>query len=349
VRSREKNIFYNILRNETSLTEVFCNLMQYKAFRDLFLSFVKEKSKNLSFENFNNIKYNDFETEKEFKFYEEESEEDKKIGRGDLILTIDGIEYIFELKIEITTRTTKNQPNGYLEYLKEQDKKNNIKNKKYKNRLFFILPKGYKHKDRLAQTEQSNILYWEDYLYELKKSGLNKLNMIINDFYSIVYEKWFYFSKLNFSNLELDYIYNMEKLQMNNSAIPTIMMKLLSIVDELEGTYNASKRDESLNSLEYVFWIKDSNSKRVFWFGLDYEIWEMYKNPFIIGFSDDEENIYCKKFKKYYSDRIVTLNQEDSDALFLPLDIDILKFEDTEAIKDAIDKVIKKIGMSLRA
>lgn len=36
IKDRENNIFYNVIRNETSLTEVFCNLMQYKVFRDLF-------------------------------------------------------------------------------------------------------------------------------------------------------------------------------------------------------------------------------------------------------------------------------------------------------------------------
>ena len=40
IKHRENNIFFNVIRNETSLTEVFCNLMQYKAFRDLFLNFV---------------------------------------------------------------------------------------------------------------------------------------------------------------------------------------------------------------------------------------------------------------------------------------------------------------------
>jgi hypothetical protein len=40
---REKNIFFNIIKNETSLTEVFCNLLNYKAFRNLFLNIVKNK------------------------------------------------------------------------------------------------------------------------------------------------------------------------------------------------------------------------------------------------------------------------------------------------------------------
>ncbi len=336
IEYRENNIFYNVIRNETSLTEVFCNLMRYKAFRDLFLNFVNNKTKNLNLD-FDDIKYEYFDTEKDFNIQEDDI--DKKVGRGDLILSMDDLDYIFEIKIENTTKTTKNQPDGYLKYLKEQNKDN------YKKRLFFIIPTTYKYKDKLLQSEQINILYWEDFFYELKKSELKKFNIIVNDFYNLVYDGWFYFSKLNFNNLELDYIYNMEKLQMKNSAIPTIMMKLLSIVDELQGTYNAKKYDESLNEFEYVFWIRDKNLKKIFWFGIDYEVWEKYKNPLIIGFEDDKEDIYCKKFKQVFSDKLVKL---DDDGIYLPLEIDILRSEDTSAIKNVIDNVIEKIGMEKR-
>ena len=43
---REENIFYNLIKNETSLTEVFCNFMKYKIFRNLFIDIVNEKIKN---------------------------------------------------------------------------------------------------------------------------------------------------------------------------------------------------------------------------------------------------------------------------------------------------------------
>ena len=45
-REREENIFFNLIKNETSLTEVFCNFMKYKIFRDLFIDIVNEKIKN---------------------------------------------------------------------------------------------------------------------------------------------------------------------------------------------------------------------------------------------------------------------------------------------------------------
>ena len=43
---REENIFYNLIKNETSLTEVFCNFMRYENFRNLFIDMINEKIKN---------------------------------------------------------------------------------------------------------------------------------------------------------------------------------------------------------------------------------------------------------------------------------------------------------------
>ena len=43
---REENIFYNLIKNETSLTEVFCNFMRYESFRNLFIDMINEKIKN---------------------------------------------------------------------------------------------------------------------------------------------------------------------------------------------------------------------------------------------------------------------------------------------------------------
>ena len=117
IEHRENNIFYNVIKNETSLTEVFCNLMHYKAFRDLFLSIVNKKRKKLSLEEFqiSSIKYNDFSTEKDLK------EDGSRLGRGDLILKNKDDEYIFELKIEKYRKLTVNQPESYLKYLKNDN------------------------------------------------------------------------------------------------------------------------------------------------------------------------------------------------------------------------------------
>ena len=318
--NRENNIFYNVIRNETSLTEVFCNLMHYKAFRDLFLSFVKEKTNNLPFENFHNIKYENFETEKEFKFYEEQSKEDKKIGRGDLILNVNEIEYIFELKIETTTKTTKKQPNGYLEYLKKQD------SNEYEKRLFFILPKDYLHKKDLDKVKE-NILYWEDFLEIIEKVELDKINIFIEDFCKILNDNWFYYEDIKFIFQELKLILNQNKIEgiklLENMNIPNLMNKLFNIVDEVKFVHNKKPTAMNRNADHYGYILKNElyniPEKWTLWFGVDFELWAERNAPITIQIESDEQEEIIK-IKKQLS--LEEYNYKDSDitALYFPVD-----------------------------
>ncbi|MBD3840961.1 MAG: hypothetical protein IE909_03575, partial [Campylobacterales bacterium] len=122
------------------------------------------------------ISYQDFSTEKNFGEIEEcfSEDENNKIGRGDLILYYDEEDYIFELKIEKYTDLTKNQPQGYLCYLKKQNENS------YNQNLYFILPKGYMHINQIfsrwqdfcnypkEKIQNNHILYWEDILSEIR-------------------------------------------------------------------------------------------------------------------------------------------------------------------------------------
>ena len=128
---REENIFYNLIKNETSLTEVFCNFMRYENFRNLFIDIINKKIKNK--ENIidkSKVKFQNFDTEVALK------ENEEKAGRIDLQLKINEEIYLFEIKIEVLTKLTNNQPNGYLEYLKNDNlyKNENLQIKIYRQR-----------------------------------------------------------------------------------------------------------------------------------------------------------------------------------------------------------------------
>ena len=78
---------------------------------------------------------------------------------------------MFEIKIEIFTNLTDNQPQSYLDYLKELELES--------ENLFFILPKGYFH---LKKIKNHNIIYWEDILKQIIEQKLDKENIFINEF-----------------------------------------------------------------------------------------------------------------------------------------------------------------------
>jgi len=179
---REENIFFNIIKNETSLTEAFCNLLYYKTFRKLFLNIVESKNENF---NISNIVYRNFDTELNL----------NDNGRSDLHLQSNNTEYIFEIKIEFYTNLTDNQPEGYLEYLKSR------KIEDINQNLFFILPRGYLHLNEIYQRwnnkikysknmiDDHNIIYWDEILSQIKEKELDKLNPFIDEFYKSKYKK----------------------------------------------------------------------------------------------------------------------------------------------------------------
>jgi hypothetical protein len=347
IENRENNIFYNVIRNETSLTEVFCNLMQYKAFRDLFLNIVNQKRESLKLEKLQvaSIKYNNFSTEKAFK------EEDTKLGRGDLILEDRGSEYIFELKIERYTKLTSNQPEGYLKYLKGDDSK-----------LFFIIPKDYMHKDDIytrwneetgyaKERIKNHIIFWEDIIKYIRQNELDKLNSFINEFCNILDYRWFYYPNIKFLTYEIEILFQKQKnkkeelLMLLDANIPKIVSKLFKIVEEAK-TKLEIKKDDNRTEETYGYAVKnkDISEEVTIWFGVDYEIWEKCNFPLTIQiYSDDEKQM----------DKIKSLNfsttfqyEDEIEITFIGLEKNVFENQEENIIEvfvDKINKIIEKL------
>ena len=318
---RYENIFYNIVKNETSLTEVFCNLMMYKSFRNTFLEFVKNQ--NL-IDNKDKVKFEYFQTEKDFGkvFNENINEEDKKIGRGDLILDVNGWEYIFELKIEITTKLTLNQPKGYINYLKNK--------KQSEKDLFFILPKNYRHINQLSEVED-NLRYWEDFISLLKIKGIDDV-VYIKDFIDILNYRWFYHEEFSFTENEKNIISNIRKVTMTEHTLPKIMMDLTHKVDLIAAQLKQTdgfKLKESKDEFGFGIFINET-----LWFGIEYKLWEESGNPLSIGI-DESNDTYVKILQNKYENNLIKVKYDEGEIYYyypLPLEI----YNDTEKIKEKI-------------
>jgi len=345
MEKREKNIFYNIIKNETSLTEVFCNIMQYKVFRELFLSIVNEKIEALEGKKLQNFKinYDNFSTELNLK------NENEKLGRADLILKVEE-EYIFELKIERYTHLTEHQPESYLKYLKNDN-------------LFFILPKHYRHKDEICTrwhnaTEypidkiKHHLIYWEDILKKIKDKELDKINLLISEFCNILDYRWFYYPSIKFSNYEIELIFkkqnnvkNKKDLMMSmDSNIPKIMNKLFEVIEGVDDKLDTTK-DGTKTESYYGYILKDKRipEKWEVWFGVDYEIWENEQLPLTIQvYSDDADEmdkiIKLGIFKKY------TYKEDKDITTFVALNAsDFEKENIVEIFTDKINEIIDKL------
>lgn len=309
---REDNIFYNVIRNETSLTEVFCNFMKYKQFREIFLNLVAEKNE-LFKELKSHIKFDNFITEKVL---------DENQGRVDLVLNVNDDKYLFELKIDIYRKLTPNQPINYL---------NSLNNKN--ENLFFILPKRYMHVSELCTKwneknstylvetiKEKNILYWEDILNAIRKNELDKLNSFINEFCDILDYRWFKYEKITFTTQELELIFSNKKdkgyKMLEERSMPKTISKLFEIVDEvyLKLEENINKKEDKQACNYYGYFLKSnpneiSNDFAIF-FGVDFEIWENKGHPITIQiYSNDDSKIneinkrieyLFPEYEKYY-------------------------------------------------
>lgn len=349
---RKENILFNLIKNETSLTEVFCNFMNYKIFRDLFIKIVNEKiEKEENKLDESKIKFGDFDTEVVL------NDNEEKYGRIDLQLKINEEVYLFEIKIETFTSLTNNQPNGYLEYLKNDTH--------YKNEnLFFILPKGYFHKYeiykkwenksnyRKKDIKNHNIIYWEDILNEIKKQELDKVNVFINEFCEILDYRWLYFEKIVFTKNEFNLMFKDKKEKgynmLENVSIPVLMSKLFQIIVDTANKIDIQKRKDEQNSSYYGYFLNNNkyeiSDKFTIWFGVDYEIWELKKHPIIIQIDINEQDMSkLEEFLKINSNCEEYKNKNGDIIFYIPLEKEIFENEDeniTKKLTDEIEKVI---------
>lgn len=250
ITHRENMILYNVLNQEVIFEEYFCNLLRIDDFRQLFLDFINEKNTILSEET---IQYNHFNTEVIL---------DNKNGRADLFLNInDTKKYIFEIKNKDYTSLTSNQPQSYLNYLKDAHEKGLDFNK----HLFFLIPKNYQHQNELLKRWQkfdgiyNQIFYWQDLIFKIKEKKLEQENIEIKIFYEFC-EYWFNMKPIDFSEDETK-LFKTEGYSVRdfkNLSVPKLMQKLESVVRNI-GSNVGMQEDKS--SLGFYYSMKLQNHK----------------------------------------------------------------------------------------
>lgn len=310
MKQRENNIFYNLVRNETAVTEVFCNLMQFKSFRDVFLNYVTKKC---NFEIVTTLNYHDFSTEKDLI----KKDDNCLYGRADLVLNDNGIEYIFELKIEKYTKLTANQPKSYIDYLGDSSK------------LFFILPRGYLHVKEIVDNKSfcnyTNILYWEDIIKEIREYELDKINTYIKDFCEILDYYWFKFTKITFTKQELSLLANLQNIEgiIVDNNVPSLMKKLFTIIEDVAKKMDYQGNEDRQNKDFYGYFLPNKKynipDKWSLWFGVDFDIWEQENIPITIQiYSDDADEM--KKIGTKFLDLKKFKYKNDEETYYIGFD-----------------------------
>jgi len=321
---RHNIILYNVLNQEVIFEEYFCNLLQIQEFKELFLLFAKIDNSKICYHNFN--------TEVQLK---------GQYGRADLYLNFDNQEYIFEIKNKCNTNLTDNQPKNYLKHL---DNKN--------QNLFFIIPRQYKHIDEIKKrwkdkTNYNNvekqILFWEDFIKNLKKSKIYDKYTEVKIFYDFCLY-WFNLETVKFSKDEqiaLKKGYLMSDFK--NKSIPKVLQKLEEIIDNVGANCNLKVDNETIG---YSYSIIVNNY--IVYFGINYDLWDEIGMPIIIeiqninsDYQEFELNLNNIKLKpKIYEETAKTDRQF---SLYVDLDYKVDDdFFQENTIKTILD-IIKQL------
>lgn len=259
---RENMILYNVLNQEVVFEEYFCNLLRIDDFRKMFINFISKR--NSVFDNLN-ITYQDFDTEVILK------KNEKSYGRADLYLKTMNKEFIFEIKNKEWTDLTKNQPNGYLIYLNNENKQ-----------LFFLIPRYYKHEDEIFKRWsffdeiKNQIFYWEDLIEEIQSTNLQEKNIEIKMFYEFC-EYWFNLKTVKFKEEEMKLL--------ENKNLPSLMENLEDVTRNISTRVGLNDKFETIGFMHTIV----IGDYRIY-FGIDYDIWKAKNLPLSILIQNEKKD-----------------------------------------------------------
>ncbi|GGD98313.1 hypothetical protein GCM10010911_66390 [Paenibacillus nasutitermitis] len=290
---RVQNIYYGVVTNENSMTELLCNYMAYKPFRDLFLGLF------LSNEELERFEYDHFQTQ-----YTVELNN----CRPDIVLSNDEYEILIEVKTS-NSGLTENQPVTYLQHLYEAGEK-----KKF---LIFLVPSNYayqhiwssKASEFIKRNGLANIqtptIYWNELIHIIHESELFLLSEKIKDFYDLL-KIWFEVKRITFTNSEVSFMFKPE--------IPSIMNKLFEIVNGvMDYCSKEFKGKITSNDTEYAIYFKDENKGYVLYFGVWYDFWDKHGSPLCYGVCSEWDEQTVKNFENkhkllYEQDNYLMMN-----------------------------------------
>ena len=281
--NRDQNIFYKLVNDENSTTELLCNLMSFASFRRALLARLLPGSSFID-----HIEHEDIDTQITL---------DSGNGRPDVVIDSDRIYSILEIKTELDCTLTENQPDGYLSHLLVSDEK--YSEKYCEKWLVFLVPKGwiyeYAVKDRFNQIKadsthnliNTSILYWEDVLDIIEGTNLKELNPFFNDFHKMLV-RWYRPKQISFTKREFDMILTKE--------IPEILEKLDELMEQIYSKSRAYKcykhhSGRQLCCEERSIYFQNEQGEDIFYFGVWTPFWKERGYPFCYGVYKEHPNV----------------------------------------------------------
>lgn len=317
---KRHNILSFLIKNENSTTEMFYALLSFKPFREVVIR---------SFTNYtygaDTIRWDNIDTQ-------------VSIGTAipDMMISGEKLHILVEIKTNIYTALTENQPESYLNWLLKQ----NTGKQKY---FIALVPSRYKHlvdlKKNIQTFNQNNfghnitisIVTWEVLLKNIYENDLHLLNEYIHDFYELLYQ-WYKEPKIKLSIEEIQLIYN--------SSFVKSLSKLIKTTDEVIA--GLEQNHFTLEKVQNKKWWEDEyavyvnyKEQPILWFGIWPHCWEECGIPLGYGVDQEWDENVVREFQRIVPETIVFPPEESTTYRIKGIGKEIL------ASSDPVSKIIQ--------
>ena len=283
---RDRNIYYNLVYDENSVTELLCNLMRIAVFRRALLSRLFALGNVCEV-----VPFDDIDTQC------------RTADTGQPDVTIDSKEVYGFIKVKIRSNCglTQYQPDGYLEKLSND--------KRGYRFLAFLVPPDWEDRrnldDRLKNAKsdaryravETAVITWEDVLDEMEKNELQTLDLALQDFHRLM-EGWFRPKPIRFTRKEIEMLYSVDALEG--------LLKLQQLINNVsdysqrEGfKADWESRERTLVQTAYGFYLDES---QLLYFGMDRSFWKLTGSPLCFAANNGNE-VAKEKFLRACADR----------------------------------------------
>jgi hypothetical protein len=264
---RSENVFFKLVTDENSTTELLCNLLRFPGFRIPFLElFLPARIAG-------EVKWEDFDTQVRLPEH----------GCPDLQIRNESVLALLEVKVRRGLAPTNYQMTGYFDYLASD--RSNI----HDRFLFFLVPKNWEYRDFLSQSLrsrvdmsstagiQTGIIFWEQVIEVLEAIDPVVPNEFLHEFNALLIAR-IAPKPVTFSEIEANMLFSGE--------IPQLLAKLQLIVNEVRDRSTYAVHPSGSRSLcpsEYGVYFRGAQDQPRLWFGVWTDFWIQYGKPLCFG------------------------------------------------------------------
>jgi len=292
---KESNFFYRLLDGyENGVSQLLCNLLKIKFFRDICLNFfgIKEDI------------YKNIQSDNIFPQYNIEG-----VGIIDICIKNNKTLIFIENKIRNTTKLQESQTTKYVDFVKNN-------NGKY----IFLIPNDDYPQEEIEKIKKCNephdfikIMTWEKFLTHLSELEIEKCSLIIKE--SLEYLKELILGipvDLTLTNYEVAFMYNPKDIY----NVLSLLDKNYKLIAKVNETMLKELNDKHGNKFTYgkYFWkdmelrgmgLRYNNFECIFW-GVNLDLREIYNGDYSYCLSlwteylnNNYEKIFPKNNEKY--------------------------------------------------